>query len=500
MRISIKSLAFPICFVLSSLSTVISQPRNVTILHTNDMHASFTPHEATWVRESPKPMVGGFNELSFVVDSIRNINPSTLLLDGGDVMTGNPITEYGFRGAKGGALFEMMNRIGYEMWCFGNHDFDLGQGNLLTLTSIAQFPTLCANVVNDKGVYPLNNKPYVIVSKNGLKIGIIGIMSRELFSLVNQNSVAGIKVLPPVATTQKFIDELRPKVDLLMVLSHEGVEDDSVLAVNVKGLDVIVGGHSHTRLKSAKFINGVIIVQTGSNCENLGVLDLTVENSKVTKYNGHLIQLWYNGSRPKTPLSAFIDSVNQGIEKDYSKVIGTLKQDWVRSDMESGIGNFVADAQREAAHADVGFMNSTGIRKNLSAGPITKRDIFEVLPFRNILVTFPLSGTQVKAVVLNYIERHLMIQTSGIRCEWKRGADGKAEIMSLEINGKPWDEKASYTGAASDYFMGEAKRYLGIEVPHISYLQQEVFGAIEKKVVDEKVIDSKVENRIKEMK
>ena len=500
MRNTSKSLFFLACLAFSYIFPLVSQPKSITILHTNDMHASFVPHEATWVRETPRPMVGGFNELSFVVDSIRKINTATLLLDAGDVMTGNPITEYDYKGAKGGALFEMMDRIGYDTWSFGNHDFDLGQKNLLQLTTIAHFPTISANVVNDKGDYFLNNRPYVIINKNGLRIGVIGLMSRELYSLVNQNSMVGIKLLPPIATAQKFIDELRPKVDLLMVLSHAGVEDDSVLAVNVKGLDVIVGGHSHTRLKKPKFVNGVIIVQTGSNCENLGVLDLTVENGKVTKYNGVLLQLWYNSARPKTQLSTLIDSVAQGIEKDYSKVIGTLKQDWVRSDMESGIGNFIADAQREAAQADVGFMNSTGIRKNVSAGPITKRDIFEVLPFRNILVTFPLSGAQMKAIVLNYIERKLMIQTSGIRCEWRRGADGKVEIVKLEINGKPWDEKLTYSGAASDYFMGEAKRYLGVDVPHVTYLQQEVFGVIEKKVSNEKVIDSKIENRIKEIK
>jgi len=93
-----------------------------------------------------------------------------------------------------------------------------------------------------------------------------------------------------------------------------------------------------------------------------------------------------------------------------------------------------------------------------------------------------------------------MIQTSGIRCEWRRGADGKPEIMKLEINGKTWDEKGAYTGAASDYFMGEAKRYLGIDAPHITYLPQEVFGAIEEKVIKDKNINSIIENRIKEMK
>ncbi len=479
--------------------SALSQPKTITILHTNDIHASFIPHEATWIRETPKPKVGGFNELSFTVDSIRNINSNTLLFDGGDVMTGNPITEYAYKGALGGALFEMMNFVGYDVWCLGNHDFDLGQKNLLQLTAIAKFPTVSANVVNDKDEHSLHNKPYVILEKNGLKIGVVGVMSHELYGLVSQASLVGIKVLPPVATTQKYVDELRAKTDLVIALTHEGVEDDSILATNVKGLNVIVGGHSHTRLKKAKFINGVIIVQTGSNCENLGVLDLTVENKTVVKYDDQLIQLWYNSARPKTQLSTFIDSVENGIEKDYSKVIGTLNGDWTRSESESGIGDFISDAQREAAHADVGFMNNTGIRKNLSAGPITKRDIFEILPFRNILVTFPLTGADVKTIILTSIERH-MIQTSGIRCEWRRGADGKPEIMKLEINGKTWDEKGAYTGAASDYFMGEAKRYLGIDAPHITYLPQEVFGAIEEKVIKDKNINSIIENRIKEMK
>ncbi|MGA9405512.1 MAG: metallophosphoesterase, partial [Bacteroidota bacterium] len=217
-----------------------SQPKSITILHTNDIHASFIPHEATWVRETPKPMIGGINELSFALDSIRKINTATLYLDAGDIMTGNPITEYEYHGALGGALFQMMNMIGCEAWCLGNHDFDLGQKNLVRLTMIAKFPTLSANVVNDNGDYPVNNKPYVIIEKNGLKIGIIGVMSQGLYGLVNQTMLVGIKVLSPAATTQKFIDELQPKTDLIVALTHEGVDDDSVLAMNVHGLNVIV--------------------------------------------------------------------------------------------------------------------------------------------------------------------------------------------------------------------------------------------------------------------
>ena len=125
-----KRAAVQITVTLTFLAALFCQPKTITILHTNDIHASFVPHEAVWVKENPKPLVGGFNELSFVVDSLRHVKPVTLLLDAGDVMTGNPITEYTYGGAEGGALFEMMNRIGYELWTPGNHDFDISSANL----------------------------------------------------------------------------------------------------------------------------------------------------------------------------------------------------------------------------------------------------------------------------------------------------------------------------------------------------------------------------------
>ena len=168
-----------------------AQPQTLTILHTNDIHAAFVPHEATWSKQSPKPMVGGFKELEFAVDSIRKTKKNVLLLDGGDVMTGNPITDRIYRGVEGGALFEMMNLVRYDAWCIGNHDFDISQKNLVGLTKIAKFPSLSANIVNRKNEFPVNNKDYVIVERAGLRIGIFGLMSQGLYGLVNQNNLVG---------------------------------------------------------------------------------------------------------------------------------------------------------------------------------------------------------------------------------------------------------------------------------------------------------------------
>lgn len=490
-------------FMLSLLMAIFfysscSQPKALTILHTNDIHSNFLPREAAWIRDIPKPKIGGFNELFFVADSIKKVK-NVLMVDAGDMMTGNPITEYNYKGALGGALFEMMNMIGYEVWCPGNHDFDISQENFVKLTKIAKFPTVSANLVNDEGKNHLNNLPYIILNKNGIKVGIIGIISQDLYGLVNQNNLIGVRVLSPIETLQKYINEIDPITDLIIALTHQGVFDDSVLAVNVQGLDVIIGAHSHTRLTKPKIVNDVIIAQAGGNGENLGELELFIENDKVSKFNGKLIPLWFRADRPKNQLSKLIDSMEITIEKDYSEIIGILKSDWKRANGESGIGNFIADAQRTAAQTDIAFMNNHGIRRDLPAGPISKKDLFEVLPFYNILTTFQLSGQQIKSIVKFYIQERTPIQFSGIKCQWRKNA-GEIEILRLDIQGKPVEDDRFYSAAASDYFVGEAERYLGLEINNAIQLQMNVFDEVRKVVLNTKEIDSKIENRIEEIK
>jgi len=490
-------------FLLLGLSITVlplfTQPKQITILHTNDMHASFLPHEAYWIRTTPKPLVGGFNELAFAVDSIRKTRTATILLDGGDLMTGNPITDRVFKGAEGGALVEMLNLIGYEGWTPGNHDFDISYANFLKLAGIARYPVISANLLDNTTGLPITKKEFVIIEKNGLKIGVFGLMSGEYENLVSQNSRKGVKLTPPIAAARRMIELLRPRTDLLIALTHTGVDDDSILAVSVKGLDVIIGGHSHTRLRKPKYINGVVIAQTGSNAENLGVLDLTVENKAVTKWDGGLHQLWYQPDR-KTVVTALVDSFSIEIKKEYSEIIGTLVTDPGGHETEPGLGPFLALAQQEAAGADLGFMNNGGIRKRLSPGPISKQDLFEVLPFRNILVKFPLTGRQVHEIVQHYVKTRHGIQISGIQCEWKKGASGSVEILKLHVNGKPLNENGTYTGAASDYLMGEAKRYLGIDTPTLTFLEETVFAAVERKIREVKDVELKTERRIVEVK
>ncbi|HXX63595.1 MAG TPA: bifunctional UDP-sugar hydrolase/5'-nucleotidase [Bacteroidota bacterium] len=473
------SLASWACALFLSLGTsCFGQPKSLTILHTNDLHAAFVPHEALWVKQSPKPSIGGFSELAFTIDSIKRGSRAVLLLDAGDVMTGDPISDHVYAGAAGGALFEMMNRMGYDAWEIGNHDLDISQDNLRALAHVARFPTLCANITDTKDGFPLENVPYVIIKRGGLSIAVIGLMSQELYNLVNQNNLLGIRVLSPAETAQKYIDEVRPASDLVIALTHEGVADDSVLAANVHGLDVIVGGHSHTRLIHPKKVNGVLIVQAGANAENLGDLELKVDSGAVISFSGRLIPLWAGRSRPPSPVSALVDSLQGVIDQEYSEVIANLRGDWIRSSGQSAIGTFLAEAQRVGAGADVGFMNDHGIRRDVPAGPLTKKTVFEIIPFRDVLVTFQLSGVQLHDIMVFNIEHRPAIQIAGMSGTYKRKPDGSVEFLSIEIGGRALEPQRTYTCAASDFFAGDSEKYLGQEIPRTVDLRSTVFDVV----------------------
>jgi 5'-nucleotidase/UDP-sugar diphosphatase len=484
-------------------SSSCAQPKTLTILHTNDIHAAFLPHEAGWVQATPKPMVGGIGELAWMVDSVRKVKTNNIFLDGGDVMTGTPISEFDYKGGTGGALFQMMNLIGYDAWTIGNHDLDISQDNLKKLTDIATFQTVSANLTDSAGGFPLHNKPYVILNKAGLRIGIIGLMSKDLYHLTNTNNLNGLIVHSPEEVTQKIVDAITPQTDLIIALTHEGVDEDSILAAATHGINVIIGGHSHTRLKSPKFINNVIICQTGSSCENLGELEIIVENHTVTHYDGKLLQLWARHTLPENDLTKLVGEFKGKIDKEYGEVIGTLTSDWKRGGKgESNIGNFIADAMREGANAQIGVTNSSGIRKDKSAGSITKLDLFEIVPFRNVLCTFRMNGKDLRAFAERYAqslsEGKSSIQISGLKCTWKN-TGGKVTIEKLTVMGETVADDKTYLCATSDFVVNQADKYLGMIPTAVEYTPTTVFQTMVAKVQHDKTVNSVVENRFQEI-
>jgi len=158
-----------------------------------------------------------------------------LLLDAGDVMTGTPISEIEYKGATGGALFEMMNLTRYDAWTIGT-TISISRRIISGTDWNPKMPTVSANLTDTAGAFPFGNKEYVIIERSGLRIGIIGLISRDLFHLTNTKNLTGLKVLSPPEVTQRIIDKIRAETDLIVALSHEGVDDDSILAASTHGL------------------------------------------------------------------------------------------------------------------------------------------------------------------------------------------------------------------------------------------------------------------------
>jgi 2',3'-cyclic-nucleotide 2'-phosphodiesterase (5'-nucleotidase family) len=476
-----------VLLLIGLLATARGQETQIIIMHTNDMHASFLSHEATWMKTTPRPQVGGFVRLQQVIDSVRALGVPTLLLDAGDVMTGDPIAEIDYRGATGGALFEMMNRMGYDAWTFGNHDLDISKDNLKNLTRVASFPTLNANIVSEKGEFPLNNKPYAVFKRGGISIGVVGLMMQNLSEMVNQKNLIGLKVLSPQETAQKYIDELRPKVDLVVLLTHQGADEDQSMAGNLKGVDLIVGGHSHTRIRVPKNVNGTRVVQAGANAENLGIMRITLQGGHPVKYWEDLVQLWPDPQAKRGSIAGLVDSMQAEIMLHYKDQLTTLGEDWLRSAPGNPLANFICEAQREAAYAQVSFMNIHGVRKDLTAGPVTKKDLFEVLPFRNMLATFQFTGAQLKQVVRFFVEKHPAIVMTGMNAT-VRVENSSVIVDRIEVGGRAVDDAAVYVCAASDFFAGEAEKYLGIAVEKPVISETTLFSAVERAMKQQKTL------------
>lgn len=266
---------FPLC--LLALTMVACQPAadHLVILHTNDTHSQVMPNGKD---------MGGYARRMGLIAEERAKEPNLLLLDAGDFCQGTPY----FNFFHGRVEIEALNRMGYDAATLGNHEFDNGLDTLAEVLKLAKFPIVCANY-DVKGT-PLESivKPYTIIRRAGLKIGIFGI-GVSPFSLISEKNFEPIKFLEPYAMAQKTADELRAKgCDVVVCLSHqgtyalsEGAYNDADMCAATRGIDIIIGGHTHKILPNERVKNAdgedIPLVQMGKSGTNLGKITLSLE-------------------------------------------------------------------------------------------------------------------------------------------------------------------------------------------------------------------------------
>ena len=268
-------------YILLTLGLTIALNLNgqdLIILHTNDTHSQIEPF-SSGIHNG----LAGVERREKFINSIREANPNKVIyLDAGDFSQGTPY----FSLFKGDAEIEIMNTLKVDAACLGNHEFDNGVDEIARRAKNASFPILCANYNFGKTALGNLIKPYTIIERNGKKVGVIGLCT-NLTGLISPKTLNGIKFRHPYKIVNKYAKELKRKgCDLIILLTHCGYDDgnqqnptDMLIAANSEGVDIIVGGHSHTFLEKESVVTNkagkkVVVVQAGEKGCEVGRLDI----------------------------------------------------------------------------------------------------------------------------------------------------------------------------------------------------------------------------------
>ncbi len=480
-------------------------PWDLTLFHTNDAHGAFLPAPAAW-RDDRAP-VGGVVALGACLARERRAAPVSLLLDAGDFMTGNPICDIEVDGARGGGWQDLLGLLGYDAGVIGNHEFDHGRANALALAARSLFPLLADDILDERGE-PLLRPGPLVIERAGLRIGIIGVSCAGLFAVTSPARTGGLSLRDQERVVREQLARLIETTDVQLLISHSGFDDDKRLAARLagSGLDVIIGGHSHTRLTKPAVAGAdiPIVVQAGSHLRQLGRLDLRIEAGRVVGHQWRAIELLAAGATDDAPdtLVAAAAHWEERIRQEFGRVIATLASDWRDSGrQESNVGSWIADALRARARADVAFVNSGSIRRDQPAGPLTALDVKEILPFENTLVTFELTGEQLRRIALNNARlaahRGGILQISGLTYAWREVGD-HVEVEDVRVAGEPARDGRVYRAAAPDYVCLQAKDYLAMDPPTTRYAGVTVTDAVLEAAAAAGTIDARVEGRMRQ--
>lgn len=436
------------------------------IFHTNDTHGAYEP--ITYYTQEGKTALGGYLNLWEHLNILRQEAARSIYLDAGDQQTGSAFASSKYEGTTGGAVIKVFNQLELDASTYGNHEFDQNEANLSRLVEMAHYPFVSSNIINKASGKPFGNQPWQIIWRDELKIGILGLTLVELPEKVRKENVKDIELLPYTDAINRYLDELDAHTDLIILLTHNGIEADSLLATMLdERVDLIIGGHSHSYIDSPMQVNGIYIVQAGSRLSHLGVIDLEIENDRITSFESRLHPLSELPVSPENPLQSFIAQSIQRIDEELGAVIAIIPEDWTPDKFRSTpLSRWMANALKrhyqDIYQPDLAILNNGGFRKYIPAGEVTLRDMHELLPFNNTVTLFSCYGRD----LLTWAELNQQIaqERPFDICEtsapgWVPGAERYYDLGG----GRKLEPDRVYRVVSHDFVAGQWDKYLGFE-------------------------------------
>lgn len=441
--------------------------KKFTLLHSNDIHGDFLEE----VRQGKEKLIGGLALLSGYINQVRKEEKNVLYLVSGDMVQGSIIdSEY-----KGISTIEVMNYLAPDVATLGNHEFDYGLPHLLFLEKMANFPIVNANLYIKKYNKRLMN-PYLILNKDGFDILFTGIITEKVMDSIKMDELIGTFISLQEAKQEvgKICNAYKnDDIDLTVLLTHIGFESDVELAKMLDpkwGVDIIIGGHSHTRLKEPEVVNDILIVQAAVGSDQVGRFDIVVDDdtNSVVDYNWELIPIDNNLAAPDKQLKEFIASFKEETDRKYNTLICKLgkKLTHPKREVETSLGNLIADAFAEQAQADVTLVGSGSIRVK-ELGPLVRlKDFVACFPYDDSLTRYSVTGGHLKQI-FNHIMRIENRDGEGECYQVNKNVravynDKKQRLENLEINGHPVENTQFYTLCLQGYHFNNSGEYLNI--------------------------------------
>ncbi len=425
MKLSVISL-------LAALSSAFAA--QVSVLGINDMHAD----------------IDSLPQLATFLKTERAAAPALLLLSAGDNRTGNPYVDNGEH--PGLPIIELMNKLGFDLSTLGNHEFDSGLQDLRQTLDTAEFGFVCANVRTESSP-ELNLKPYHIFVREGVRIGVLGLVQTGENGLpdAHPDMCKGLVFSNPFEVVRDYA-YLREKCDVLLLLTHLGFEDDLKLARLFPEADAIIGGHSHTRVEKEVNENGVLVTQAENKAKYITRLTFEVEGGKVLSKKAELIPL--RQLAKDADMQAAVEAVKNN--PFMTHLLTTISPAITRRE---SLGCLMADALRAESGSDIAIVNLGNVRlEELPAGPFRVEDCYRLDPFCNKTVVMNMTGRE----LIDFLNAVPATDHHGAPCVAGmsyKAVKPAAELQPMRItqatlaDGRPIDPAATYSVATNTYLM-----------------------------------------------
>lgn len=446
--------------------------KKLTLLHSNDMHGDFLEEKMN------DTLVGGVSRLSGYINKVRKEEPNTLYCIAGDMFRGSVIdSEY-----MGLSTIEIMNALSPDVVTLGNHETDYGITHLLFLEKCAKFPIINANLfirTNQARLF----KPHVILEVDGMKILFIGILTEEVIAQTKNDgmisSFVGINEAASevgrICNTYNATD-----IDFTVLLTHIGFEEDKKLAEILDpawGVDVIIGGHSHTFITEPAKVNDILIVQAGTGTDQIGRFDIVVDtlNNCVKDYKWSTVPINDEHCPKDTEIESLIASYKKDTDMKYKRVVTRFRRQLTHPERtrETALGNLLADVFKQALNLDVMMLGSGSVR-NPKMGPlVTLADLVECFPYDDSITMITVTGAQFRRMI-SYMLRDEVWQ--GVHSEFYQLSKGmrvvydrtKHEFSEFSLDGEPIQDEKFYTVGLQRFHLTNMEDNLAVSLDEVS--------------------------------